>query len=87
MAIISEKIDGKIIKVEINSTNLKYAEYDTEEETLKITFTNGSIYEYNKVPWAQFTKFRLSESQGMFFNSSIAKNYVYKRLDEKKKSI
>ncbi len=80
MGIISEKIEGKIIEVTINSSNLKMATYDTESNDLTITFNNGAIYEYNKVPWEVFTKFRLTESQGKFFNSNIGKSYNFKKL-------
>jgi hypothetical protein len=77
MGIISEKIDGKIITVTIQSTNIKEASYNTETEDLTVTFNNGSIYEYNKVPWTKFTKFRMAESQGKHFNESIAKSHKY----------
>ena len=80
MGIISEKIDGKLITVSIQSTNLKEATYNTETEDLTVTFNNGSIYEYNKVPWNKFTKFRMSESQGKFFSTKIAKTFKYKKL-------
>jgi hypothetical protein len=80
MGIISEKIDGKVIEVTIQSSNLKMASYNTETETLDITFNNGSIYQYNKVPWNVFTKFRLSESQGKFFNEHIGKKYTYTKI-------
>ena len=77
MSIISEKIEGKIINVVINSSNIRSASYNSENETLTIVFTSGSTYEYYKVPWSVFTKFRLSESQGKFFNSNISKLYKY----------
>lgn len=77
MGIVSEKIDGKLITVTIQSSNLKETAYNTETEDLTVIFNNGSIYEYNKVPWAKFTKFRLAESQGKYFNENIAKNYKY----------
>lgn len=80
MSIISEKIEGKTILVEINSSNLKSAGFDTESETLTITFNNGAIYEYYKFPWAKFTKFRMSESQGKFLNSNINGKYEFKKL-------
>lgn len=80
MAILSEKIEGSLIEVDINSSNLKSAKYNTETELLEIKFVNGAIYEYKNVPWAQFTKFRLAESQGKFFNANIAKKYDYKKI-------
>lgn len=80
MGIISEKIEGKLIKVEISSTNLKGAEFNTEENKLLVEFNNGSIYEYENVPWEIFTKFRLSESQGSYFSKNISRTYKYKKI-------
>ena len=80
MGIITEKIEGKVINVTFKSTNLKEASYDTEKEVLTVTFNNGSIYEYNKVPWTSFTKFRLAESHGKHFNENIAKKHDYKKV-------
>ena len=60
MGIISEKIEGKLITVTIQSSNLKESTYNTETEDLTVVFNNGSIYVYNKVPWQKFTKFRLA---------------------------
>ncbi len=80
MGIISEKIEGKLIEVTIQSSNLSSAIFNTETEDLIVSFNNGAIYEYNKVPWEKFTKFRLAESQGKFFNENIARKYTYKKL-------
>ena len=80
MGIISEKIEGKVINVTINSSNISSASYDTESQDLTITFNNGGIYVYNKVPWDIFTKFRMSESQGKFFNANIARTYKYTKV-------
>lgn len=77
MGIISEKIDGKVITVTIQSSNLKEASYNTETEDLTVIFNNGSIYVYNKVSWTKFTKFRMAESQGKYFNENIAKSHKY----------
>jgi len=79
MGITSEKIDGKLIIIEIKSSNLKSAVYNTESEELIVTFNNGSIYIYDKVPWTKFTKFRMAESQGKFFNENISKVHTYKK--------
>lgn len=80
MGIISEKIDGKNILVEISSSNLKSAGFNTETETLTITFNNGAIYEYYEFPWDKFTKFRMSESQGKFLNGNINGKYKFKKV-------
>jgi len=80
MGIISEKIEGKTINITIQSSNLKNASYNTETEDLTVTFNNGSIYVYNKVPWTKFTKFRMAESQGKYFNENIAKAHKYQKV-------
>jgi hypothetical protein len=71
MAILSEKIEGKLIEVKIQSSNIKSSTYNTEDKTLLIEFNNNSLYQYNEVPWEVFTKFRMAESQGKYFNSDI----------------
>lgn len=80
MGIISEQISGETINVNIQSSNLKFATYNTTSKILKVTFNNGSIYEYYNVPWQLFTKMRMAESQGKFFNTEIGKFFKYKKL-------
>jgi len=80
MSILSEKIEGTIIEVLIESSNLKSAKYDTESKNLVVTFNSGSIYEYNNVPWEKFTKFRMAKSQGKYFNESISRSYKYTKV-------
>ena len=80
MAILSEKIDGTYIEVLIESSNLKTAVYNTESQDLVVTFNSGSIYEYNKVPWELFTKFRMAKSQGKYFNENISRSYNYTKI-------
>lgn len=80
MGVISEQISGSTISVIINSSNLKSAIYDTNTKTLTVTFNNGSIYEYYDVPHVIFVKFRMSESQGKFFNTHISRAYKYKKV-------
>jgi hypothetical protein len=82
MAIISEKISGKNILVLIESSNLKSAEYHTDDKTLTVEFKNGVKYEYEAVPWNLFTKFRMTESQGSFFNKNIARSFEYTKIEE-----
>jgi hypothetical protein len=80
MGILSEQISGTTITVVVTSSNLKSAVYETESKTLTVTFNNGSIYEYYEVPWTLFTKFRMSESQGKFFNGNISRAFKYKKI-------
>ena len=80
MAIIKEEIKGTKILNEIQSSNLVRTEYDTETKKMIAEFKNGSKYEYEDVPHNIYTRFRMSESQGKFFNTDISKKYKFKKI-------
>jgi len=80
MAVKNTKIEGTKIICEIESSNLVTTEYDTESKKLVVEFKNGMKYEYDEVPHTTYAQLRLSESQGKFFNTQIAKKFNYKKL-------
>ena len=80
MAIIKEEIDGSKIKNVIESSNLVRTEYDTLTKKLVVEFKTGLTYEYDAVPHQLYTQFRLSESQGKFFSTKIARSFKYKKI-------
>ena len=80
MAIKSEKIDGKFIINEYDSTNLGKTKYNTETSELIVEFAKGGSYIYEKVPISIFTKMRIAESQGKYFSKIISRVYKYKKL-------
>lgn len=80
MAILSERIEGTKISVDIRSSNVKSASYNTETKLLTVVFNNGSIYEYENVSWELFTKFRMADSQGAFLNAKIKNTHTFKKV-------
>lgn len=80
MAIKKEEIRGTKILNEIDSSNLVRTEYDTETRKMVTEFKNGLRYEYDDVPHNIYTKFRMAESQGKYFNTEISKKFKYKRI-------
>ena len=70
------------INVVLDSSNLKEATYHTDSKTLLVEFKNGVEYEYSDVPWEIFTKFRMADSQGSFFNKNIGRVFEYKKIEE-----
>jgi hypothetical protein len=82
MAIKSTEIIGTRIICEIESSNLVKTEYDIETSKLLVQFKNGAEYEYDEVPHTIYAQFRLSESQGNFFNTKISKEFSYKKLEK-----
>jgi hypothetical protein len=82
MAIKKTTIEGTTITCEIESSNLVKTIYDSETKKMITEFKNGVKYEYDEVPHNIYAQFRLSESQGKFFNTSISKSFKYKKLDK-----
>lgn len=77
MAIKSEKIEGESILNEYTSSNLISSEYNVPNKTLQMKFKGGRTYKYDSVPMNIFTKMRLAESQGKYFNKEISRKYRY----------
>lgn len=80
MGVARQEITGTKIINEINSSNIARTEYDTADKTMIAEFKNGTRYEYEDVPHEVYAEFRLSESQGKYFNSKISKVYKYKKI-------
>ena len=82
MSIKTERIVGKKIICEIDSTTLRKVEYDTSSRKLLVTFKGDIQYEYEDVPHSVFTKFRMAESQGSFFNKEVARKFTYNKIEK-----
>ena len=80
MSVKKEKIEGKLIINEYESSNIKTTQYNTETNELIVEFKKGGEYSYSKVPITIFTKMRKAESQGAYFSKNISKKYKYKKL-------
>lgn len=80
MGIKREEIKGTVILNEIESGTIVRSQYDTENKDMIVEFKNGTRYQYNEVPHATYTKFRMAESQGKYFSNEIAKKFKYTKL-------
>ena len=65
--------------VDVNSTAIQTAEYEYDNYRLRLTFTNGSSYDYTKVPSHVFEGLRTSASKGKFINKFILSSYNFSR--------
>ena len=73
-----KKLDIKMHPVV--SSNISFAGYDKESETLEITFKNGAKYRYSDVPEAIYKRIFSSDSPGKFFRDVISKSYSFKKI-------
>tara|TARA_R110000764_G_scaffold3265_4_gene13725 strand:+ start:102 stop:332 length:231 start_codon:yes stop_codon:yes gene_type:complete len=63
--------------VQVNSSAISTAIYEYENYRLKLTFNNGSSYNYTKVPSHVFEGLRSSASKGKFINKYILPVYKF----------
>lgn len=80
MTIKKETIKGNLIINEYVSSNIMASTYDRESKNLNVTFKGGRKYVYENVPMHIFTKMRLAESQGKYFNREISRKFRYKEI-------
>lgn len=64
----------------VSSSNISAVGYDPDTETLRVQFTNGSIYEYKNVPSVLFDEFLAAGSLGSFLNRNIRYSFPYEKI-------
>jgi hypothetical protein len=64
----------------VNSSNIRSVGYDDKTRTLEIEFTNGSVYQYSKVPPEIFRRAMSASSIGSYFKDNIEEDYSCKRI-------
>jgi hypothetical protein len=67
-------------KTEVVSSQIKSLEYDTETNTLIVTFNQGKKYEYSDVSAEEFRKLIEADSIGKHFNMFFKGVYPYKQI-------
>jgi hypothetical protein len=65
---------------ELNSSMVKYGEYDPNTMELTITFQNGIQYVYTDIEEFVAKEFFAADSNGKYFNENIKKNYKFNKL-------
>lgn len=68
------------IWMEVESEAIRAISFNQSTSQLKIKFTNGSVYQYDEVPFAVFDAFTIADSKGKYFNRFIDKYYSYQRI-------
>jgi len=82
----SQYTEDVIDRAWFDSSNIVYGECDesdTQFKTVRITFKNGSVYQYYDVIVHDWVKFKNADSQGKALNEYFKKQgYKYEKLPE-----
>jgi len=81
MNFIDKILFEAFIKNKVKSSNIKTVAYDAKEKVLRLTFHDGSTYEYSNVPKRTHTNLLKAKSKGRYAYYNIYWNYDYARLD------
>ena len=63
------------------SSVILHTNYNTDANTLKITFVSGLVYEYKNVPEKIYNAMITSTSKGIYFNRHIKGQYEFKKVN------
>lgn len=64
-----------ILETRVQSTAISYVRYDTDDETMDVTFTGGQTYTHSNVPQKVFEDLRDSGSPGQYYHRNIKGRY------------
>lgn len=68
------------MKIELNSTMLNSADYNSVERELTIEFSNGDEYKYKDVPEEILIELGTAQSAGKFFLAKIKNKFEYEKM-------
>lgn len=66
--------------IKVTSSNIQTIGYDTQANTLRIIFSNGSIYDYSNIPSDIYNALINAQSIGKYFHQMIKNNYSYIKI-------
>jgi hypothetical protein len=64
----------------VESSVLRFVQYDDEARELDIAFTSGKIYRYRDVPAEIYDELLEAESKGGYFNGHIKDQYLHSEV-------
>jgi KTSC domain len=76
----SQETRSTMIRVQVQSSNIRAVGHDPQTLTLEIEFQNGNVYQYFDVPRAIHEELMKAPSHGEFVNRHIKGSYRYAKV-------
>lgn len=67
-------------RVHVNSSTISALHYSEVSRTLRVWFTNGTAYDYYKVPFDEYENLLYAGSIGSHYNEFIKNLYDYRKV-------
>ena len=78
VSIAPETRNQSFAEYTITTTTSMIVDYEYHHQVLKVSFTDGNVYEYFDVPKAVYVKLVNADSPGRFARRHIYNNFVYR---------
>ncbi len=82
VSIAPETTEQRLPEYTATITTSNIADFEYQSTILKITFLDGSIYEYYNVPRSVYIKLINSDSQGRFARRHIYNEFTYRNVNK-----
>lgn len=82
VSIAPETREANLEGYNLTTSTSGITDFEYKAQTLKITFTDGSAYEYFDVPKNTYTKLVNSDSPGRFARRHIFNEFVYRNVNK-----
>jgi len=82
VSIAPETREANLEGYNLTTSTSGITDFEYKAQTLKITFTDGSAYEYFDVPKNTYTKLVNSDSPGRFARRHIFTEFVYRNVNK-----
>jgi curved DNA-binding protein CbpA len=82
VSIAPETIAQSSEQYKLTTSTSSIVDYEYKSQTLKITFADGSIYEYFDVPKGIFTKMVNSDSVARFAKRHVYNSFVFRNVSK-----
>lgn len=67
-------------RVQVDSSTIAALHYGELQGTLRVWFTNGTVYDYYKVPFEEYENLLHAGSIGSHYNDFIKNLYDYRKV-------
>ena len=64
----------------VNSSNLRSVGYDPSAQTLEVELSDGSVWQYSKVPSEVHRRFLAAPSMVSYYRDNIEEDYSRRRI-------
>ncbi|MHB1179364.1 MAG: KTSC domain-containing protein [Daejeonella sp.] len=82
VSIAPETHNQSFTEYALTTTTSPIVDYEYKAQTLKVSFADGSVYEYLDVPRAVYIKLINADSPGRFARRHIYNNFMYRSMSK-----